>query len=318
MPMTSLYSGSGAYCYANSLHMCPRAAGFDAVPGPGFLECLTTMPFGAGYIRLEQGALPLLSPVTVDPDAGLTRALAALGWTCQEGQGGDEAEALDRLREGLAHGPVVLGPLDMGYLSYRPDCAHQPDADHHIAVLALEDGHALVHDPDGYPYAVLPLADLLTSWRADSIDWKRGAYRMRYAFRQQHPRSREDMIRRTLPLIRENLLADPGGPVEYGGVCALRMLADDVRGEVAPRLHGSLVYFLLPLAARRFLDGALFFAEARLPEAAAILDRQARLCGEAQTLTLQKRYGEVARRIDEVAECDVALADLLDATIATT
>ena len=63
--------------------MCLGAAGFDAVPGPGFLECLTTMPFGAGYIRLEQGALPLLSPVTVDPDAGLTRALAALGWTCQ-------------------------------------------------------------------------------------------------------------------------------------------------------------------------------------------------------------------------------------------
>jgi len=363
MPMTSLYSGSGAYCYANSLHMCLGAAGFDAVPGPGFLECLTTMPFGAGYIRLEQGALPLLSPVTVDPDAGLTRALAALGWTCQEGQGGDEAEALDRLREGLMHGPVVLGPLDMGYLSYHPDCAHQPDADHHIAVLALEDDHALVHDPDGYPYAVLPLADLLTSWRADSIDWKRGAYRMRYAFRQQHPRSRGDMIRRTLPLavcrreahqpcflhrerakaclgtavrprnaplthylsaklglsdrllVRENLLADPGGPVEYGGVRALRLLAGDLRGEVSPRLHGGLVHFLLPLAARRFLDGALFFAEARLPEAAAILDRQAHLCGEAQILALQKRYGEVARRIDEVAECDIAITELLGAAI---
>ncbi len=215
--MTSLYSGSGAYCYANSLHMCLRAAGFDLVPEPGFLECLTTMPFGAGYIRLEQGALPLLSPVTVDPDTGLTRALAALGWTCREGKGGDEAEALARLREGLTHGPVVLGPLDMGYLSYRPDCAHGPGADHHIAVLALEDDHALVHDPDGYPYAVLPLADLLTSWQADSIAWKRGAYRMRYAFRQERQRSREDMIARTLPLIRENLLADPGGPVEYGG-----------------------------------------------------------------------------------------------------
>jgi len=138
---------------------------------------------------------------------------------------------------------------------------------------------------------------------------------MRYAFKQERQRSREEMIRRTLPLIRENLLADPGGPVEYGGVRALRLLASDLRGEVSLRLHGGLVHFLLPLAARRFLDGALFFAEARLPEAAAILDRQARLCGEAQTLAIQKRYGEVAQRVDELANCDVALTDLLGAAI---
>ncbi len=95
----------------------------------------------------------------------------------------------------------------------------------------------------------------------------------------------------------------------------MRMLAADVRGEVSPRLHGCLIHFLLPLAARRYLDGAHFFAEARLPKAAAILDRQARLCGEAQTLAIQERYPEVAQRIDGLAECDVALAELLAAAI---
>jgi len=267
--MIPSYSGSGAYCYANSLHMCLQAAGArDTPPEPGFLECLTTMPFGAGYLRVAGGAVPLPSPMTVDPDRGLTRALDVLGWAYEEWSGDDAREALGRLRAGLARGPVLLGPLDMGYLSYRPDCERVPAGDHHIVALGLADDHVRVHDPDGYPCAVLPLDDFLVAWRAESIDWKAGANRLRAAFRRERPRGRREAIAHALPLIREALTADPGGPVAYGGAQALALLAAGLRGGEAARRQPALVSFYLPLAARRRLDGARFFREAGLPEVA--------------------------------------------------
>jgi len=313
LPPTPRYTGSGAYCYANSLHMCLQAAGAgDTLPEPGFLECLTTMPFGAGYLRFGDGAVALPSPITVDPDTGLTRALDALGWACDEWSGDDADEALARLRAGLARGPVLLGPLDMGYLSYRPDCERAPAGDHHIVALDLSDEHLRVHDPDGYPCAVLPLDDVLVAWRAESIDWKHGAHRLRAAFHPERPRSRREAIARTLPLIRQALTADPDGPLDYGGAQAAALLAADLRGDEAARRRPGLVSFFLPLAVRRRLDGAQFFREAGLSKAACILDDQALRWGQAQTFALQERYDAVAACVDDVAAGDRALVHLLD------
>jgi len=44
--MNASFTGNGAYCYANTLHMTLLAAGgvSAAVPEPGFLECATVMP----------------------------------------------------------------------------------------------------------------------------------------------------------------------------------------------------------------------------------------------------------------------------------
>ena len=55
------------------------------------------------------------------------------------------------------------------------------------------DGHVRVHDSDGYPCAVLGLDDFLVAWRAESIDWKVGAPRLRAAFRPQRPRGRQGL-----------------------------------------------------------------------------------------------------------------------------
>lgn len=37
--MTS-FTGGGAYCFSNSLHMCLQQAGLEARVTPGVLECL--------------------------------------------------------------------------------------------------------------------------------------------------------------------------------------------------------------------------------------------------------------------------------------
>jgi hypothetical protein len=294
------YVGSGDYCYVNSLYMSLLGGGEapDQVPSPGFLECLTTMPFGNTYLTGPR----LFLFDAFDPHQGLTRAIETLGWTCRLEQGGDERSALERLRAATQHGPVLIGPLDMGYLTYQPNHSFLGGADHFVTVLAVEQDHVLVHDPKGFPYATLPFDALLQAWRAERIPYIDETYTMRADFRQLEMVSRKAMIERTLPYIRENVQRDPNGPEVYGSVRALHMLAETLHAEVPEHLAGHLLYFALPLAIRRNLDAQAFLIEGNRPEAAELREQQARLLGQAQHPGVQHSWSSVAALIEQVAD----------------
>jgi hypothetical protein len=299
------YVGSGDYCYAYSLCMSLLGSGVapDQVPSPGFLECLTTMPFGNAYHKSTKLALF----DGLDPDQGLTRAIEALGWTCQLQRGGDEQEASRRLRTAVQHGPVLLGPLDMGYLTYHANYAFLGGADHFVVVLAVEPDHVLLHDPKGIPYAAFPLDQLLKAWLAERIPYIDEPYTMRAEFHPVERVSRQEMIARTLPLIRENVQRDPGGPEVYSSVRALRMLAETLRAEVPENLAAHLLYFAIPLAIRRNLDAQAFLVEGNQPEAARLLEQQARLLGQAQYPGVKRLWSSVATLIDQVVTLEERL-----------
>lgn len=293
--MRASYTGSGPYCYSDSLHMCLREAGAGAedLPETGFLECLTTLPFGNTYRRAEDPAEgPQVFFDGCDPDRGLRRTMDALGWACEESHGGDGDEAMSRLRRAVETGPALVGPLDMG-LPYNPSGVR--GADHFLVALEAGGGRVLVHDPAGFPFAVLGTDELLAAWRAEAVDYKRGPYTLRAGFRRAEQVGRGEAIRRTLPLARENVAYDPGGPEAYGGKRALELLADDLRdGDVPPALAENLTHFGLPLAARRRLDASQFLAEAGETDAAGLAEREAVLFGEAQSLAARGRWVEVA------------------------
>lgn len=299
------YVGSGDYCYANSLHMSLLGGGADpaTLPAPGFLECLTTMPFGNAY--LKGPALFLFDGF--DPHRGLTRALETLGWSCCLEQGGDERVALERLRAAVQHGPVLLGPLDMGYLAYNPSARFAAGADHFLVVLEVEADHVRVHDPKGFPYATLPFEPLLNAWRAEHIGYVDASYIMRSDFRPVETVSRQQMIARTLPLIRANVQWDPNSSEVAGGVRALGILVQTLRDKVPDHLSGHLLYFALPLAVRRNLDARAFLLEGGRPEAAHLLDQQARLLGQAQYPAAQRDWSTVASLIEQVADVEQRL-----------
>ena len=87
-------------------------------------------------------------------------------------------------------------------------------------------------------------------------------------FHQVEAISRQEMIRRTLPLMRSNLQRDPGGPEVYGSVQALRRLIHLLRtGGSTISLADHLLDFALPLAVRRKLDAAAFLREGDRPAA---------------------------------------------------
>lgn len=301
------YIGSGDYCFSNSLHMSLLGSGAPAesLPSTGFIECLTTMPFGYTYFK-EAELFFFSGP---NPDLGLTRAIETLGWTCTLECGDDEGEALARLRTAVQHGPVLIGPLNMGYLTYNPNHAYLLGADHYVVVLSVEENHVLVHDPKGFPSVALSLENLLNAWRAEGMDlaYTDEPYIMRTDFRPVDAASRQQMIERTLPYIGTNLRQELWKPGVYGGVVALRMLAQTFHAQVPERLAVHLFYFALPLGLRHKVDVQLFLREGNQSEAAELIEEQASLLGQAQYAGVQHEWAAVAALIEQVATLEERL-----------
>ncbi len=232
------YSGNGAYCYANSLHMCLRAAGAAYLPDPDFIECLTLMPFGAGYGD-TLGFFP--SPARIDPDVGLSLALKHAGWTCHEWSLQQRsADALTKLTDVISDGPALIGPLDMNRLSYHPRRGGGV-ADHYIVVLGKLGRRFTVHDPAGYPFAEIPEEDLVAAWSVDAGYAE--PCTLRCEFQQSETVTRQEMTDRTVSALREMLSAQPETTSPVEGSAALRLVSEKLRRQEAPPSLRSLPFF---------------------------------------------------------------------------
>lgn len=270
------YRGSGPYCYANSLAMM---MGADALE-PAVIETVTGSPFG---MEIVGGALPFFDPYGWTPETGVRDALAVLGWTARTLSGGDPDDALGRLASSLKAGPVMVGPIEMGHLRYQPGMTGPIAADHYLVAVGIERDHLTVHDPQGYPYARLPLPDFMNAWRADTLTYGR-PYTMRTDFTQVTRVSADAAVRGALPRAVTWLAVEPTHPMPTGslanGDAALALAGLLDAGDDNVREH--LVHFAIRVGARRLTDAATCLHRAGCTDAAATLDRQARLVGSLQ------------------------------------
>ncbi len=310
------YSGNGPYCYANSLHMCLMSAGLDRSVTPGLVECLGGMPFGAAYFRF--GDTPTFFPSTParQPDSALDQALWALGWACESSRASasdSAASALERLR--AAPLPVLIGPVDFGKLTYVPNHADFGGSDHYVVALEVAEDRVRVHDPAGYPFAMIPLDDFMVAWEAKTIDYGPSAGLLRYVlrcgFHQAEPLSRAESLQRMVTRIRELNSYSWEGPQVFGGPAAFRALAKDICTESAERQRGHLIWFALPLGARRCTDGATFLAEAGLSAGADCMERKAKLYGEALYDAVHRRWDALACRFEDLAKAEQEFFDVM-------
>ncbi|MBB2970930.1 hypothetical protein [Mesorhizobium sp. RMAD-H1] len=271
------YVGSGPYCYANSFAMM---FGEDAPP-VAIIEFATGSPFG---MQLVGGTLPFFDPCGWTPEAGFEEALAALGWTSSVTKGQNAEEALARLRQALVSGPVWVGPVEMGHLRHQPGMKGPIGADHYIVVLAVEGDRVRMHDPQGYPFTSLPLADFLAAWRAQTLDYGE-PFTMRTDFRRVRKVSDEDVIRASLPnAIRWLSMGEsrhlPSGTLGNGK--AAETLADMIEAGCDEDLRGHLIHFAVRVGARRLADAATCLARIGEAHAAQIASGQAQLVGALQ------------------------------------
>ncbi|MCO5156881.1 MAG: hypothetical protein M9945_09025 [Aquamicrobium sp.] len=290
------YIGSGPYCYANSFAMM---LGRDA-PSTAVIEFATSSPFG---MQLLGGALPFFGPYGWTPEAGFDTALDAMGWTSTVTKGGSTEDALARLGSALAEGPVWVGPVEMGNLRHQPGMDSPMGADHYVVVLAVDDGWVRMHDPQGYPFASLPLDDFLIAWRADTIDYGE-SYTMRTRFRRVREVREDDVIRASLPaairwLSMEHAWHVPEGTV--GNSEAAERLAGMIEAGCSDDARGHLVHFAVRVGARRLADAATCLARIGGADAAEIAFEQALLIGSLQYPLTIGRDAEAAAFLRRLA-----------------
>lgn len=313
------YVGSGPYCYSSSLAM---VLGPDAAPPLAVIETPTGSPFG---VQLLGGTVPFFDPYGWDPDLGLGDAIELLGWDCEHSAGGQAADALARLRAACAVGPVLVGPVDMGLLSYHPgsqgafiqgtavsagigegDGVDFGAADHYVVVLEVDDETVLLHDPHGHPYATLPTAQFMASWKADAVTYTDEPFVMRADFVRRERVTDIEALRRSLPggvgwlAGREDLPVPPG---TLGGAAALERLAEQVDDGLTPEVRVLLEAFAIRVGVRRLADAATCLSDVGLPEPASIAADQARILGGLQhplavgdDQSLRPAFGDWPRR----------------------
>ena len=301
--MYTAYTGNSHYCYSNSLHMCLKQAGMANLPDVGLLECMTGMPFGALFLQFEA---PLFFPSHADlnPHSGLSRALSILGWTCTLWEGDDAESALDALKENLKKGPVLLGPLDLGFLPYDPNHKFKRGGDHFIVILNLDGDRVQVHDPQFYPFAVLPVDDLMRAWDATGLGYATNAYTLRGDFQEERQVTTDEMLEDTLRNARELIHAAPSGPVFFGGSKAFRLAAGVIRNRPPQAFAGMLVHFVLPIGARRCLDAADFMKSTGQTEAAEWMVEKAESYGLAQYYATQEDWKGTEGLFERLAEIE--------------
>ncbi|QDY78424.1 hypothetical protein [Streptomyces qinzhouensis] len=282
-PQFPSYTGSGPYCYTNSLIMVAGAATGRPLPPPAVVETLTGSAFG---FQLIAGTLPLFDPYAWDPELGLDQAVALLGLDCERTAGGTAEEALERLRAAVARGPVLVGPVDMGLLLYRPGTPAPGQGDHYVVVLeAGADGTLLLHDPQGHPYARLDATAFLAAWRAETVEYTEEPFIMRSGFTHEREVTAERALKDSLPLAvgwlggRDDLPVPPG---TLGGAAGVAGFARLVKAGLDPDLRLLHGHFAVRVGARRASDAADCLDRLGLAEAAGTAREQARLIGALQ------------------------------------
>ncbi|MGX1774213.1 hypothetical protein ACWIGW_19020 [Nocardia brasiliensis] len=261
------YIGSVPYCYSNSLAMLLGAH----APSTAVIETLTGSPFGA---QLEGGTVPFFDPVGWHPEIGLSAAIELLGWSCTRSAGGSASAALERLRDASTRGPVLVGPLDLGLLTYRPNAEAALGADHYVVVLAVARDTVLLHDPQGHPFATLPTAEFLESWRGERVTYSDTPFVLRSDFVREREVSAVEALESSMPqAIRWTA----------GASDAAVAIADLVtRGLLPPEIRGLLADFGIQVGSRRLIDAAASLTLLGRTVAAELAATQARLLGSLQ------------------------------------
>lgn len=271
------YIGNGPYCYANSFAMLLG----EQSPSTAVIEVATGGPFGMQFLG---GTRVFFDAYGWNPEAGFDQALDAIGWASNVSSGGEPAEALARLSAAAGNGPVWVGPVEMGLLPHQPGMTGPIGADHYVVALDVNDTRVLVHDPQGYPYAEVPIGDFIKAWRAETVSYGQ-PYTMRTGFTKVADVTGADAIRASIPTAIERLsmhtdLTMPPGSLGNGE--AAERVAQLIEAGAGDGLREHLIYFAIQVGARRLSDTADCLQIAGFPEAAGIAATQARLVGSMQ------------------------------------
>ena len=299
-----MYFGDVSLCYSYSLAMALDAYGYDVKAD--FLEAIMVMGNGASIVR-EDDQHPLVFFDNGMPDLSISHSLKILGFDYEDFYLKDGAEVnleeiKRKLETFLSNGPVVLGPLDMGHLTYNLNHTILYGVDHFVTVYGIDNQYLYLHDPAGFACMKVAFVDLLEAWKAEAIDYKRGAYSMWGNFRKVKSPSQTEIYQETANIMKNRYLNGQNGVLE----CYAKAVAENGLNTEQKQLHQ---YFSFKLAAVRNLYLSKFLKD-HDPEGARLKEELATLFGQAHLSCLKEDYQELAHLLYQIAEVDGRFRDL--------
>lgn len=299
-----MYFGDVSLCYSYSLAMALDAYGYDFKAD--FLEAIMVMGNGASIVK-EDEQHPLVFFDNGMPDLSISHSLKILGFDYEDfylkdGAEVDLEEIRRKLETFLSNGPVVLGPLDMGHLTYNPNHTILYGVDHFVTVYDIDDRYLYLHDPAGFACMKVAFVDLLEAWKAEAIDYKRGAYSMWGNFKKVKSPSQTEIYQETARIMKNRYLNGKNGILE----CYAKVVAENGLNTEQKQLHQ---YFSFKLAAVRNLYLSKFLKDHDL-EGARLKEELATLFGQAHLSCLKEDYQELAHLLYQIAEVDDRFRDL--------
>ena len=299
-----MYFGDVSLCYSYSLAMALDGYGYDFKAD--FLEAIMVMGNGASIVK-EDDQHPLVFFDNGMPDLSISHSLKILGFDYEDFYLKDGAEVnLEEIKRKLEtflfNGPVVLGPLDMGHLSYNPNHTILYGVDHFVTVYDIDDQYLYLHDPAGFACMKVAFNDILEAWKAEGIDYKRGAYSMWGNFKKVKSPSQTEIYQETARIMKNRYLNGQNDVLE----CYAKAVAENGLNTEQKQLHQ---YFSFKLAAVRNIYLSKFL-KAHDPEGARLKEKLASLFGQAHLSCLKEDYQELSRLLYQIAEVDGRFKDL--------
>ena len=299
-----MYFGDVSLCYSYSLAMALDAYGYDVKAE--FLEAIMAMGNGASIVK-EDDQYPLVFFDNGMPDLSISHSLKILGFDYEDfylkdGVEVDLEEVKRKLETFLFNGPVVLGPLDMGHLTYNPNHIILYGVDHFVTVYDIDSQYLYLHDPAGFACMKVAFVDLLEAWKAEAIDYKRGSYSMWGNFKKVKSPSQTEIYQETARIMKNRYLNGQNGVLE----CYAKAVAENGLNTEQKQLHQ---YFSFKLAAVRNLYLSEFLKD-HDPEGARLREELATLFGQAHLSCLKEDYQELSHLLYQIAEVDGLFKDL--------
>lgn len=299
-----MYFGDVSLCYSYSLAMALETYGYDFKAE--FLEAIMVMGNGASIVK-EDEEHPLVFFDNGMPDLSISHSLKILGFDYEDfylkdGTEVDLEEVKVKLETFLSNGPVVLGPLDMGHLTYNPNHTILYGVDHFVTVYAHDGQYLYLHDPAGFACMKVAFKDILEAWKAEAIDYKRGSYSMWGNFKKVKSPSQTEIYQETARIMKNRYLNGQNGVLE----CYAKAVAENGLNTEQRQLHQ---YFSFKLAAVRNLYLSKFLKD-HDPKGARFKEELATLFGQAHLSCLKEDYQELAHLLYQIAEVDGRFRDL--------
>ncbi|MBU5591646.1 hypothetical protein KQI89_07695 [Clostridium sp. MSJ-4] len=303
------YKGNGSYCYSNSASMLLSTISEEV--SPSLIEVLTGFSLGAS---IEDGLLFFDNSVT-SPDVAINAAFHSLGFSVNERVSKDGGELpLEEFSKVLSDSPIMVGPVDMGFLTYLPNHKYLSGSDHYVLALEMNNNEVLLHDPHGYPFVSLPLNQLDLAWKSDKIQCRKGPYHYWFSPKKESDLSEDEIFLRaiknfkTIYINQEKVARE--SKVLFGRE-AINIKANEFRNKkITDREMSHLIYFAFPVSARRSQDFAKYFNN-REVLISTLKEKQSRLFGKCQTLATQGRLEAVGDTLEILADIEEQIKDAI-------